>query len=116
MPLFTFVTAILAGATSFPLANWQFRYPPVDSLLEVMLGTSAVGVVMNLTTGPESIVQAESPVGIGFAAGTLPARINNEPIVDMVPKGQEIVLSLRNTTGGTLTVNGVVVLTYKGAM
>jgi len=80
-----------------------------------MVGTSAVGVVMNLTTGPESIVQAESPVGIGFAAGTLPARLNMEPIVDNVPKGQEIVLTLRNTTGGTLTVNGWAILTYKGA-
>lgn len=113
MPYFPFVTLVGAGATAFPLANWQFRYPPAKALLEVCLGTSAVGVVMNLTTGPESIVQAESPVGIGFAAGALPARLNSEIISDTVEPGQEIVLSLRNTTGGGLTVNGWVTLTYK---
>lgn len=113
MPLFTFVTAIAAGAIALPLQNWQFRYPPKKALLELAVGTSAVGVVMNLTTGPESIVQAECPVGIGFAAGTLPARLNSEIIADEVDVGQEIVLSLRNTTGGTLTVNGWAALTYR---
>lgn len=113
MPQFNFVTAITAGATATPLSSWQYRFPPKKALLELFVGTSAVGVVMNLTTGAESIVQAESPVGIGFAAGTLPARLNMEPIVDMVDPGEEIVLSLRNTTGGTLTVSGLAVLTYK---
>jgi len=113
VPFFPFVTAVAAGATAFPFTNWQYRYPPARALLEVCVGTSAAGVVMNLTTGPESIVQAESPVGIGFAAGTLPARLNMEVISDTVEPGQEIVLSLRNTTGGALTVNGWATLTYK---
>jgi len=113
MPYFPFVTAIAAGATAFPLATWQYRYPPSQGVIEICLGTSAVGIVMNLTTGPESIVQAESPVGIGLAAGTLPSRLNFETIVDDVFPGQEIVLSLRNTTGGALTVNGWVTLTFK---
>lgn len=113
MPWFSFVTSVGAGATAFPLSTWQYRYPPFKALLELCLGTSAVGVVMNLTTGPESIVQAESPVGIGYAAGTLPARLNMEVISDTVEPGQEIVLSLRNTTGGALTVNGWATLTWK---
>jgi hypothetical protein len=112
MPLFTFVTAVAAGAVANPLSTWQYRFPPKPALLEVMVNTTAVGVVMNLTTGAESIVQAESPVSAGGAAGTLPARLNNEPIVDKVDAGEEIVLSLRNTTGGALTVSGVAILTY----
>lgn len=113
MPQFNFVTSVGAGATATPLSNWQYRFPPKKAVLELYVGTSAVGIVMNLTTGAESIVQAESPVGIGFAAGTLPARNTMEPILDTVDAGEEIVLTLRNTTGGALTVNGVAILTYK---
>lgn len=112
MPQFNFSAAIAAGATSLPLASWQFRFPPKASLLELMVNATAAGVVMNLTTGAESIVQAESPVAAGGTAGVLPARLATEPIVDKVDPGEEIVLSLRNTSGGAITVNGVAILTY----
>lgn len=112
MPLFTFSTSVAAGATATPLSSWQYRFPPKKSLLELMLNATAAGVVMNLTTGAESIVQSDSPVSGGGTAGTLPARLNNEPVVDKVDPGEEIVLSVRNTTAGAITVNGVVVITY----
>lgn len=112
MPQFNFSVAIAAGATSLPLAAWQFRFPPKAALLELMVNSTAAGVVMNLTTGAESIVQAESPVAAGGTAGVLPARLATEPIVDKVDPGEEIVLSLRNTSAGAITVNGVAILTY----
>lgn len=112
MPQFNFSTSIAAGATSLPLSSWQFRFPPKTSLLELMVNATAVGCVMNLTTGAESIVQAESPVAAGGTAGVLPAKLNNEPIVDKVDPGEEIVLTIRNTSGGAITVNGVAILTY----
>lgn len=112
MPLFTFSTSIAAGASANPLSSWQYRFPPKGALLEVLVNATATGVVMNLTTGPESIVQGDSPVSAGGAAGTLPARLNVEPIVDKVDAGEEIVLLLRNTTAGAITVNGVAVMTY----
>lgn len=114
MPQFNFSQSIAAGATATPLSNWQFRFPPKSSLLELMVNASAAGLVMNLTTGAESIVQAESPVSGGGAAGTLPARLATEPIVDKVDAGEEIVLTVRNPTGGAITLNGVAVLTYGG--
>lgn len=112
MPQFNFSTSIAAGGTATPLQSWQFRFPPQKALLELMLNATGAGVVMNLTTGAESIVQAESPVAAGGTAGVLPARLSTEPIVDKVDPGEEIVLSLRNTTAGALTVNGVAILTY----
>lgn len=112
MPQFNFSTLIGAGATALPLSTWQFRFPPKPSLLELMVNATAVGVVMNLTTGAESIVQAESAVAAGGAAGVLPARLNTEPIVDKVEPGEEIVLTLRNTAGAGITCNGVAILTY----
>jgi hypothetical protein len=114
MPQFNFSASVAAGATSTPLQSWQFRFPPRASLLELMVNASAAGLVMNLTTGAESIVQAESPVSGGGTAGTLPARLSTEPIVDKVDAGEEIVLTVRNPTGGAITLNGVAVLTYGG--
>lgn len=115
MPMFTTSAALAAGAIVNPLASWQYRFPPKASLLEVMINATAVGIVQNLTTGAESIVQAESVVSAGGTAGVLPARLNNEPIVDAVDPGEEIVHTLRNTTGGAVTFNAVYILTYKGA-
>lgn len=112
MPQFNFSRLVAAGAADLPLATWQFRFPPKPSLLELMVNATAVGMVMNLTTGAESIVQAEAPVQAGGVAGVLPARLNCEPIVDKVDPGEEIVLTGRNTTGAGITWNGVAILTY----
>jgi hypothetical protein len=112
MPQFNFSVSVAAGAAATPLNGWQFRFPPKASLLELLVNATAAGVVMNLTTGAESIVQSESPVQAGGVAGVLPARLSCEPIVDKVDPGEEIVLTLRNTSGGAITVNGVAILTY----
>lgn len=113
MPLRTFTQSVAAGATYLPLADWAFRFPPAKSLLEVLVNAGAVGCVMNLTTGAESIVQSESPVSAGGTTGVIPARLNAEPIMDTVDPGEEIVLIVRNTSGGAVVVNGVAILTYK---
>lgn len=113
MPLFTFTQLVAAGGTYLPLNTWQFRQPARKAILEVFVNATGVGCVQNLTSGAESIVQAESPVQAGGAAGVMPARLNNEPAVDMVDPGDELVLTVRNTSGVGVTVNGVAVLTYK---
>lgn len=113
MPLFTFTQSVGAGATYFPLSTWQFRQPARKAILEVMVNATAIGIVQNLTSGAESIVQAECPVQAGGTAGVMPARLNNEPAVDMVDPGDELVLTIRNTSGGAVTVNGVAILTYR---
>lgn len=113
MPMFTFSQSIAAGATAQPLGSWNYRFPPKPALFELLINATATGIVQNVTTGPESIVQSESPVSAGGTAGVLPARLNTEPIVDMVSAGEELVLNLRNTTAGAITCNGVAIITYK---
>jgi hypothetical protein len=113
MPLFTFTQLVAAGGTYLPLNTWQFRQPARKAILEIFVNATAVGCVQNLTSGAESIVQAECPVQAGGTAGVMPARLNNEPAVDMVDPGDELVLTVRNTSGAGVTVNGVAVLTYK---
>ena len=111
--MFPFTRAVTTGPPYLPLSTWQFRQPAKAAVLEVFVNATATGCVQNLTTGAESIVQAECPVSAGGTAGVLPARLNTEPAVDEVDAGDELVLTVRNTTGGTITVNGVAVLTYK---
>jgi hypothetical protein len=113
MPMFTFVQSVAAGATFQPLAGWNYRFPPKNALFELLLNATAIGMVVNVTTGPESIVQADSPISAGGVAGTLPARLSTEPIVDMVAAGEELVANIRNTTAGAVSVNGVAIITYK---
>lgn len=113
MPMFPFTQAVAAGAVAQPLTPWNYRFPPKPALFELLINATAVGMVQNLTTGPESIVQAESPVSAGGVAGVLPARLSVEPIVDMVNQGEELVLNLRNTSGAPITVNGIAIVTYK---
>jgi len=113
MPMFTFTQSIAAGAAAQPLSGWNYRFPPKNALFELLINATLTGVVQNVTTGPESIVQSDSPVSGGGVAGTLPSRLTTEPIVDMVNAGEELVLNLRNTSGGAITVNGVAIITYK---
>jgi hypothetical protein len=113
MPMFTFSTTIAAGGTAQPLSQWNYRFPPKTALFELLLNATGVNVVMNVTTGPESIVQSDSPVSAGGTAGVLPARLSTEPIVDMVSQGEELVLNLRNNDAAARTVNGVAIITYK---
>jgi len=115
MPVFTFTQSIAAGASATPLNTpipWQYRFPPRPALIELMVNATATGIVMNFTTGAESIVQGESPVQAGGVVGVMPARLNVEPIVDKVDAGEELSLLLRNTTAGAITVNGIIVMTY----
>ena len=113
MPQFNFVTAVPANASSTPLSTWQYRFPPKTALISLILNAAATGVVMNLTTGSESIVQADSPVSAGGTAGVIPSSFGVNPIVDQVDAGEEIVLTLRNTTASPITVSGLVEMTYK---
>jgi hypothetical protein len=119
MPYFPFTQLLGAGLTAAPFAQpsagtpWNYRVPPRNSMFELLINATAVGLVMSLTTGPEAIVQPESPISAGGTAGVLPARLNVEPIVDEVGQGEEMVVTIRNTTGAGITYNLIAVLTYQ---
>ena len=112
MPYLTATASVAAGATAVPLQNWSYRIPKKAALLELLVNATAVGMVMSLTTGAESIVQSDTPVSAGGTAGVMPARLSTEIVADKVDGLDEIVLTLRNTSGGAVTYNVVAVLTY----
>ena len=107
MPSFIYSSAVLTGATFRPLDGWQYQYLPWPAEVSVMSRATAVGMVQVYTSGSETIVE-ESPVQAGGTAGVTPASLNT-PIQGWHAAGGDLLkLAFRNTTGGTITMDGII--------
>jgi len=106
---FTFTSSVAAGAIYLPLDGWQFEFAPFGGAIEVIADATAVGMVLTLTAGNETIVE-ESPIKAGGVAGVIPAALNTAVFVGQVRKGDRLKVKIRNTTGGAVTANGIVTI------
>lgn len=118
MPISTPVTfiwsqAILTGNTFNPLTDWQYETPDFDGMVEIFSRATAVGLLVTISSAGDTL-QQESPVQAGGVAGTTPSRLNTEPVVGRAAKFQKVRIGYRNPTGGTITVDGQIVLTPLG--
>jgi hypothetical protein len=109
MPSLSFSRSVAAGATDYPLAAlaWAFEQLPYPAVCRVLLRTTATGVVAKIRTGSEE-VQDETPVQSGGTAGVTPSMLNTNPTEFVAPAGDRLAIAIRNTTGGALTVDGLV--------
>ena len=109
MPSLTFSQAVLTGATFRPIQDvgWQFQYAPWPAGVGVIARATAVGMVAVYTSGSETIVE-ESPVQAGGTAGVIPSALNTTPQGWRAAGGDLLKLSYRNTTGGTITMDGII--------
>jgi len=107
---FSWSQAILAGATFNPLETFDFETPDSDVAVEVLHRATAVGLVAVIKSGGLAISQ-ESPVQAGGTAGTLPARLNTEPMTGKGFASRKLAVQYRNPTVGTITVDGTIVVT-----
>jgi hypothetical protein len=109
MPSLSFSRSVAAGATDFPLSAvaWAFEQLPYNAACRVLLRTTAVGVVAKIRTGSEE-VQEETPVQSGGTAGVTPSPLNTTPTEFIAPQGDRLAIAIRNTTGGALTVDGLI--------
>lgn len=110
---FTWSQSIAAGATFNPLADWQYETPDVAGMIEVFSRATAVGLVETISSAGETLKQ-ESPVQAGGTAGTLPSRLNTEPVVGKAAPLQKVRVFYRNPTGGAITIDGQIILTPLG--
>lgn len=110
---FLWTQAILAGATFNPLTDWQYETPDFDGMIEVFSRATAVGLLENISSAGDTLKQ-DSPVQAGGVAGTTPSRLNTEPVVGRAAKMQKVRVGYRNPTGGTITVDGQIILTPLG--
>jgi hypothetical protein len=111
--MFIWSQAILTGATFNPLQDWQYETPDFAGMVEIFSKATAVGLVETISSAGETLKQ-ESPVQAGGVAGTTPSRLNTEPVVGRSQPLQKIRVGYRNPTGGTITVDGLIVLTPLG--
>lgn len=109
MPNLTFSRSVAAGATDFPLSAlaWAWESLPMPCGVRILLRTTATGVLARVASGSETI-QDETPVQSGGTAGVTPSPLNTLPIEFLGAGGDRVAIAIRNTTGGALTVDGVV--------
>jgi len=107
MPSFTFSEAVVAGATFRPLTGWQYQYLPWPAEVTVLARAVAVGIVNTYTSGSETIVE-ESPVQAGGTTGVIPSPLNTPVQGWQAAAGDLLKLSYRNTTVGTVNVEGII--------
>lgn len=109
MPSLAFSRSVGAGATDYPLSAlaWAFEQLPYPAAVRILLRTTATGVVARIRSGSEE-VQDETPVQSGGTAGVTPSPLNTLPIEFIAPHGDRLAISLRNTTAGALTVDGII--------
>jgi len=110
MPRLTFTQSVAAGATYQPLLGWQYEYLPFPAVVEILINATATGVVATVSSGSDQLME-ESPVQAGGTAGVMPSKLNVDPLTDAAAAGDRMKIQARNTTGGAITVNGVINVT-----
>jgi len=117
MPMFSWSQSLAAGAIANPLdtagQEWKYKYIPYDAIVEVLHRATAVGVVVQITSGSDEIQQT-SPVSAGGTAGVLTGRLNVEPVTFRAKAGDLVIVSYRNTTAGAINVDGTIEVTKVG--
>lgn len=108
MPSFTWSSAVTAGSTFLPLDGWQYEYVPRGGAIEIYQRATATGMVATITSGSDTL-QEESPIQAGGTAGVTPSSLNTEAVRDFVAAGDRLKIRDRNTSGGTITVDGMIV-------
>lgn len=109
MPNLTWTQDITTGATFEPLTGWQYEYSPWGGHIEIVHDAEGAGVVCTISSGSDTL-QERSPVSAGGADGVLPSALDQLPVSDDIAAGDRIKIFYENTTGGTLFVNGTIVL------
>lgn len=109
MPSLAFSRSVAAGATDYPLSAlaWAFEQVPYNAAVQVLLRTTATGVVARIRSGSEEI-QDETPIQSGGTAGVTPSVLNTSPVQFVAPAGDRLSIGIRNTTAGALTVDGLI--------
>ena len=107
MPNLTWTSSVGAGATYQPLTGWQYEYVPVGGIIGILHDATAVGVVATITSGSDTL-QERAPVPAGGTAGVIPSQFDVPLISDEVAAGDRLKVLYENTSGGAITVNGMI--------
>lgn len=110
MPQLNFSTAMTANQLGLnPISGWQYEYLPWPAQVMLLARATAVGVVATIYSGSETI-QERSPVQSGGTAGVTPSELNTPPITWLGAAGDRVKATIDNTTAGTPTVDGIIIV------
>jgi hypothetical protein len=110
VPQFTWSTALTANQLGLnPLSGWQYEYLPWPAQVLVLVRSTDVNLRVTVYSGSETI-QERSPVQGGGTAGTTPSELNTPAIAWMAAAGDRLKLVIDNTTAGTPTVDGIIII------
>lgn len=111
MPSFPYSQSVAAGATFRPLERWQYERVPVGGRVTLLHRATAVGMVATFYAGSDTLLQ-RTQIPAGGTAGQTPNAFQVPAIVDGVAAGDKLDLEYENTTGGAVTVDGIVHYEY----
>jgi hypothetical protein len=110
MPQFVWSTAMTANQLGLnPLSGWQYEFLPWPAQVLVLARSSTTGAVATVYSGSETI-QERSPIQAGGTAGTTPSELNTPAIAWQAAAGDRLKLTIDNTTAGTPTIDGIIVV------
>jgi len=108
MPVIQKEVALLANAVNDNiLSGSAFEFLRQNAVVSIGLTGSATGLVANIQSGADIILE-ESPL---IVKTTMPVIPDDFAYNDVGVAGDRLVLRVRNTTGGTLTVRAIVQVT-----
>src|SRR5437016_9825643 len=110
MPQFVFSTARTANQLGLnPLIGWQYEYVPDPATVILLVRSTMTGNGQTIFSGSETI-QERVPVQGGGTAGTTPSELNTPAVSFQAAAGDRLKLVIDEVSGGTPTVDGVVIL------
>lgn len=91
-----------AASTSYPnvLSGEFFEFLPYNALIEVGLNQSATGLLIDFISGTDVVCKDYVPL----IKATSPIYPDEFTLQDIATAGERLVLSVRNTTAGALTL------------
>ena len=108
MPVIQKEVAILAGAANENiLSGSAFEFLRRNAVVSIGLVGSATGLVANVQSGADIVVE-ESPLAVKTSMPIIPDDMYYN---DVGVQGDRLVVRVRNTSGGTLTVRALVQIT-----
>jgi hypothetical protein len=110
VPYLSWSRAILTLATDTPIQTlaWQYQYLPWPANVKIGQKTTAIGVTQAIYSGSQTIMET-SVIQVVATAGVTPSELNTPFVYFRAAAGDFLKILNTNTTGGTLTVDGIVV-------
>jgi hypothetical protein len=109
MPQLSFSTLMTANQLGLnPISGWQYEYLPWPANIILLVRSTTTGNRMTVYSGSETI-QERAPVQAGGTIGVTPSELNTPAVNWIAAAGDRIKLVIDEVSGGTPTVDGLII-------